>query len=107
MIVLLTREVDRLLQVHHGNVSLFSLPVVLAVDDDAIDPSGLNVGRVYTVLSVKSKNGRPPPNHVLPVEQQHGRKQEKQVRCLSNKASLFLQTFKILSSHDQVGRPHP
>lgn len=76
MIVLLTREVDWLLQVHHGNVSLFSLLVVLAVDDDAIDSSGLNFGRVYTALSVKSKNGQPRPDHVLPVEQKHGRKQK-------------------------------
>lgn len=57
---------------HHGHVSLFSLPVVLAVDDDAIDLSGLNFGRVYSTLSVKSKYGQPRPKvHILPVDKNH------------------------------------
>lgn len=68
--MLLTREVDRLLQMHHGDVSLFGLPVVLPVDDDAIDSSGLNFSRVYTALSVKSKNSQPRPKvYILPVKQ--------------------------------------
>lgn len=83
---------------HHGDVSLFRLPVVLAVDDDAIDSSGLNFGRVYTALSVKSKYGRPQSKvHVLPMEQKHGTKTEKsEVRSLLHKVCPFLQTFKIL-----------
>lgn len=71
-ILLLTCEVDGLLQMHHGHVSLFSFPVVLAVDDDAIDSSGQNLGRVYSTLGVKSKNGQPQPKvHVLPVDKKH------------------------------------
>lgn len=46
MTLALTGEADWLLQVHHGNVGLFGLFVVLPVDDDAIDLSGLNVHRV-------------------------------------------------------------
>lgn len=83
LIVLLTREVDRPLQVHHGDIRLFSLPVVPAVDDDAVDSSGLNLGRVYTALSVKSKDGRPQAKvHVLPEEPKHGDVAENQLRPL-------------------------
>lgn len=73
--MLLTCEVDWLLQMHHGDVGLLRLFVVLAVDDDAIDSSGLDFGRVYARLSVKSKNGQPRPKvHVLPVKQKKSRK---------------------------------
>lgn len=39
---LLTGEVDWLLQMHHGDVGLFGPSVVLLIEDDAIDLSGLN-----------------------------------------------------------------
>lgn len=53
-VLLLTGDVDWLLQMHHGDVSLFSLSVVLSVDDDAINLSGLNIQRVDTTLRVKT-----------------------------------------------------
>lgn len=58
-VLLLTSEVDWLLQMHHGDVSLFCLSVVLSVDDDAINSPGLNIRRVYATLSVKAKNSQP------------------------------------------------
>lgn len=68
----LTGEVDWLLQVHHGDVSLFRLSVVMSVDDDAIDSSGLNVHRVFITLSMKTKNSQPRVEvDVLPVEQKY------------------------------------
>lgn len=39
----LTSEVDWLLQMHQGNVSLFGLFVVVRVHDDTIDSSSLNL----------------------------------------------------------------
>lgn len=42
-VLLLTAEADWLLQMHHGDVGLFGPSVVLTVEDDAIDSSGLNV----------------------------------------------------------------
>lgn len=66
---LLTGKVNWLLQMHHGDVSLFGSSVILSVDDDAIDSSGLNFSRVDTVLSMKTENSQPELKmQVLPVE---------------------------------------
>lgn len=68
-VLLLTGEVDWLLQMHHGDVGLFALSVVFSVDDDAIDSSGLNICRVHVALRVKTENSRPGLQvDVLPVE---------------------------------------
>lgn len=57
--LILTGEVDWLLQMHQGNVSLFGLSVVVRMHDDAIDSPGLNIWRVRATLSVETKNGQP------------------------------------------------
>lgn len=51
-VLLLTGEVDWLLQMHHGDVSLFSYFAVMSVHDDAINFSGLNVHRVGATMRV-------------------------------------------------------
>lgn len=55
----LTVEADWLLQMHHGDVGLFGSAVVVLIEDDAIDLSGLNVPRVPVTLRMKSQNSRP------------------------------------------------
>lgn len=56
---------------HHGDVGLFASPVVVSVDDDAIDSSGLNLQRVCITLSMKTEKGRPGLEvDVLPVEEE-------------------------------------
>ena len=56
---LLTGEVDRLLQMHHGDVGLFAPSVVASVDDDAIDSSGLNLRGARVALRVKPEDSSP------------------------------------------------
>lgn len=70
LLVLLTAEVDWPLQMHQGDVCLFSLSVILSVDDDAINLSSLNIRSTYATLRVKTKNSQPRLKvDVLPVEQ--------------------------------------
>lgn len=70
LLVLLTAEVDRLLQMHQGDVCLFSLSVILSVDDDAINLTSLDIHSTYATLRVKTKNSQPRFKvDVLPVEQ--------------------------------------
>lgn len=55
----LTSEVHRLIQMHQGDVSFFSLSVVTRADDDAIDYSGLYIRRYRNTLRVETEEGQP------------------------------------------------
>lgn len=68
-VCLLTGKVDWLLQMHHGDIGLFGSSVILSVNDNTIDSSGLNFSRVDAILSMKTENSQPELNvQILPVE---------------------------------------